>query len=96
MGTQTQTINVRKILLFDSFNMPKRSKEREYKIGCHPIKAVVNQWLTNVTRKVINSNVPWAFVLESEATLTIQSLTQQSTLQGSTTNHTIRIRQKMA
>ena len=66
--------------------MPKRSKEREYKIGCHPIKAVVNQWLTNVTRKVINSNVPWAFVLESEATLTIQSLTQQSTLQGSTSN----------
>ena len=59
--------------------MPKRKKEDGYKIGCHPIKAVVNQWLTNVTRKVINSNVPWAFVLESEATLTIQSLTQQST-----------------
>ena len=66
--------------------MPKRRKEDGYKIGCHPIKAVVNQWLTNVTRKVINSNVPWAFVLESEATLTIQSLTQQSTLQGSPSN----------
>ena len=60
--------------------MPKKRKDKGYKIGCHPIKAIVNQWLTNVTRKAINSNIPWAFVLESEATLTIQSLTQPSTL----------------
>jgi hypothetical protein len=57
--------------------MPKRRKVRGYKIGCHPFKSVVNQWLTNVTRKVINFNDPWAFVLESEAPLTIQNLTQQ-------------------
>ena len=60
--------------------MPKKRKDKGYKIGFHPIKAIVNQWLTNVTRKAINSNIPWAFVLESEATLTIQSLTQPSTL----------------
>ena len=63
--------------------MAKRKKVRgqRYKIGCHPIKAAVNQWLRNVTRKVINSEDPWALLLESEATLTIQSLTQQSSLQ---------------
>ena len=60
--------------------MPKKRKDKGYKIGCHPIKALVNQWLTSVTRKSINSSIPWAFVLESEATLTIQSLTQPSTL----------------
>ena len=64
--------------------MPKRGKVRGYRIGCHPFKTAVNQWLANVTRKVINSEDPWALLLESEATLTIQSLTQQSSLQCST------------
>ena len=62
--------------------MAKRKKVRgqKYTIGCHPIKASVNQWLRNVTRQVIHSENPWALLLESEATLTIQSLTQQSSL----------------
>lgn len=47
-----------------------------YKIGVHPLKQKVNEWIANLTRTVVRTNDdPWALILESEATLTIKCLT---------------------
>jgi hypothetical protein len=68
--------------------MPKKGKVTgsNYRIGCHPFKAAVNQWLANLTRKVVSSNDSWALLLESEATLTVHSLTKSSVSITSTNN----------
>ena len=58
--------------------MPKKNKftGAKYKVGSHPIKAAVNEWISNLTRLVAHpQDKPWALLLESEATLTIKSLT---------------------
>ena len=68
--------------------MPKKGKVTggNYRIGCHPFKAAVNQWLANLTRNVVSSNDSWALLLESEATLTVHSLTKSSSPITSTNN----------
>ena len=58
--------------------MPKKNKitGSRYRIGCHPLKSSVNEWIANITRDVVHLNDdPWALLLESEATLTIKCLT---------------------
>ena len=62
--------------------MPKKNKVigGKYKIGSHPIKSSVNQWLASLAKQVVTSTDPWALLLESEATLTIQALTKSTLL----------------
>ena len=58
--------------------MPKKNRitGSRYKIGVHPLKLKVNEWIANLTRTVVCTNEdPWALILESEATLTIKCLT---------------------
>ena len=58
--------------------MPKKNRitGSRYKIGVHPLKLKVNEWIANLTRTAVCTNDdPWALILESEATLTIKCLT---------------------
>ena len=64
--------------------MPKKNKftGSKYKVGSHPIKSAVNEWIANLTRLVaLPQDKPWALLLESEATLTIKSLTNTANCQ---------------
>ena len=64
--------------------MPKKNKftGSKYKVGSHPIKSAVNEWIANLTRLVAHpQDKPWALLLESEATLTIKSLTNTANCQ---------------
>ena len=61
--------------------MPKKQKEtgKKYRIGHHPFKVAVNEWLASLTNTLNdddNENDSWALLLESETALTMQTLTK--------------------
>ena len=61
--------------------MPKKQKVtgKKYRIGHHPFKVAVNEWLASLTNALNNDdneNDSWALLLESETKLTMQTLTK--------------------
>ena len=63
--------------------MPNKQKVtgKKYRIGHHPFKVAVNEWLASLTNALNdddNENDSWALLLESETTLTMQTLTKSA------------------
>ena len=59
--------------------MPKKPNVtgKKYRIGHHPFKVAVNEWLASLTNALNDDdNDSWALLLESETTLTMQTLTK--------------------